>query len=106
MLNAIFVGICTLTVTLVSMLLIFHRQYEDGLFGRIALAMIAMAAVARFAHIVGGGLVNEMSPIAVLLWAGIALFFVRHAYRFMRWRTHGDHDWRNSRRMETGGKCL
>lgn len=104
MLIGLLVVFCALTVSMVSTLLVLHRDYEDGLLGRIGLSFMALAGSARAMHLLIHGLDMPSNPIAVLLWIGLALFMVRHLYRFMRWRRSGEYDWRGVDDTATCGK--
>lgn len=74
----------------VSIILVLHREYEDGLLGRIALAMIGIACFARFwagsESLITGDPVRLSFGMAALLYSGIALFLTRHSYRFMKYK--------------------
>lgn len=104
MTGALVVAAAALAVFLICLVLVLHPDYEDGLVGRIALATIALAALARFLAIAGGDWQMQFNSIAFLLWVGLALFLGRHLYRFLRWRRAGTHDWRETRCGEAPGK--
>ena len=82
MLPTMVLMVCTLPVGVVCIYLVLHREYEDGFIGRIGLALISIAAFARFATTLGGG-DFPITTIGLVLWIGVALFFVRHWYRFV-----------------------
>ena len=91
------IGVASLVVLIVSTLLVLHQDYEDGLIGRVGLALMAMAAMARFAGVLdavwhGHGIL--ISHVGIILWVGLAIFLTRHAYRFMSWRKTGKHEWK------------
>ena len=75
--------------------LIWHHRFDDGFFGRIA-----MAVAASFSFIIilveWSGVATYSAPPEMLfvLWA-IAFYMLRHAYRFYCWTKFGDGDWRN-----------
>jgi len=104
MTGAVIVAIAALFVFMICMILVLHPDYEDGLVGRICLAMMAMAALARFLAIVDDGWYMPFNSIAFLLWIGLAMFLARHLYRFLRWRKCGEHDWRPAGREAVTGK--
>ena len=86
--------VCASIVFAVCVVLVFHKDYEDGLIGRLALALIGIASLARIIGILESGFEVRLSPITITLWTGLAIFFGRHIYRFLRWRKDGAHDWR------------
>lgn len=102
--SALLVAPCALSVFLVCLSLVLHPDYEDGLIGRIALAAMAVAGITRFMDIVAAGAATPIAHIGVLLWIGLALFMMRHLYRFLRWRHSGEGDWRAARRSDVTGK--
>lgn len=82
---------------LITVLLIFSCEYEDGFFGRIALILISLSELI----IVIDGMFHEshyggILPTTLILQIGVALFFLRHAYRFIKWRTDGSYSWRKA----------
>ena len=98
------VFLSALVVMAVCIILVFHKQYEDGLIGRIALGFIAVCAFARIAGLLEGGIEAYVSAVGAVLWIALAAFFGRHLYRFMRWRLNGENEWRPTSRVETAGK--
>lgn len=77
-------------VLVVCTLLVLHRDYHAGLFGNAGLGLVAIAAAARLAGILEQGNEMHITPVAVLLWSGLALFLVRHALKFLqRWLHRG-----------------
>ena len=88
-------------VLAVCALLVFHKDYEDGLFGRLGLGLIGLASLARVLGIIEADYEAKFSNIAIVLWTGLALFLVRHAYRAL-WRK--GEGWRDTDSMLTGGK--
>lgn len=85
---------CAALIFAVCLVLVFHKDYEDGLIGRLALALIGITSLARVIGILENDFDVRFSPIAIGLWIGLALFFGRHLYRFLRWKRIGEHDWR------------
>lgn len=104
MVPAIVSTFCAVLVAAVCVILVLHKDYEDGLVGRISLSFIGVAGVARAMQLIASEFDRAVSPIGVLLWIGLAIFFARHLYRFLRWRRSGDGDWRKVRQVDTGGK--
>ena len=104
MMSAFIVSFCAAIVLVICVALIFHCHYEDGLFGRIGLIVMALASFARIAQVVEADFEIEVSRVGLALWAGLALFLGRHFYRFWRWRRQGDHAWRPADQVVMGGK--
>lgn len=102
--SALLVMPCALVVFLVCLALVLHSDYEDGLVGRLALAAMGLAGISRFIDIVNKAGEIPVAAVGVLLWMGLALFLMRHLYRFLRWRNSGEGDWRAARRSEVAGK--
>ena len=89
-------------IVIVSLLFVFHPDYESGLVGVIGLAMVSVAAVSRIDDLLDrADTLGEVrvSPRALLAWVGVALFFGQLAWRFLR-RTrahhHGRQHWRST----------
>ena len=87
-----------LIISLIAVFLICHDDYEDGIIGRAALIILALAN----AVIVGEWIVDrveyEMLPSTLLTQIGTALFLSRHCYRFIEFRNKGIHKWKPARR--------
>ena len=77
-----------------STFLVLHCAYEDGLFGRAALSMIAVASMVLLVHVVDQSATYAFLPETEMILVGVALFMARHVYRFMRWRISGEGSWR------------
>lgn len=90
------VAVCAAILGLISVVLVVHKKYEDGLIGKIALGVIIVMAIV----IAGGELAGAiLDPLAIdVLLAAIVAFFMRHTYRFFRWSTTGQGEWRCDRR--------
>jgi hypothetical protein len=88
-----FVAACATLVSLLCVFLVLHQQYEDGLFGRAALAGISISGFLRAATLTENSFDVDLSWITVLLWVSAALFFSRHTFRFIRWTKVGNHAW-------------
>lgn len=103
--TGIVVFISTVTLFTICMGLVLDRDYEDGLVGRVALSLIAIAAFSRASGIIDvwwQGETPVITNIGTMLWIGSALFFTRHAFRFVRWKRKGLHDWRTAHKPESG----
>jgi len=73
-----------LVIGCICVALVAHPQYEDGLLGRFALGAIALAELSVFwDSAFSGRYYNGMLNTTVVIQAGLALFFVRHFYRFI-----------------------
>ena len=93
-----------LVVGLCCFVLVFHCHYEDGLFGRLGLALMFVASFSRMAGIAEVDFDIEISKSGMVLWAGLALFLARHLYRFLSFRRNGKHAWREAESGALGGK--
>lgn len=86
-------------VTAVCVTLVLHQDYEDGLIGRVGLSLIALASMTRFlgaADALISGEYLHLSPVALTLWSGLAIFLARHLWRFMWFKRSGKYDWRTT----------
>jgi ABC-type transport system involved in cytochrome c biogenesis permease component len=105
MMTLIFLG--ALITGVITFILIFHQDYEDGLIGRAALAGISVAALTTVARIAFSWFEETAfyaSGTRVMLWCSLALFFARHLYRFQTWRHEGERHWRDASANATTGK--
>ena len=102
--SSLLAGLCAAIVAVICTVLVFHKDYEDGLLGRLGLAVMAIASLARLSHLVEHEFSRNVSPIGVMLWLGLAIFLGRHLYRFLRWRRSGEGDWRGADKAATCGK--
>ncbi len=111
MLTAWIVVVCALITSFIATVLVLHKDYEDGLFGRVALAFIALACAARAAQISIRVLTNwwegldrfiYVNPAHALLMLGLSMFMARHAYRFLRWHRCGANAWRSAASVTAG----
>ena len=74
--------------------LVWHHAYEDGLSGRLALGSMLLTSLAMMALIRDRAPIDDLVPAAVVFVASVALFMLRHAWRFWCWSRFGHHDWR------------
>ena len=89
-----------LIVCLISTFLVIHPKYEDGLVGRVSLLCISIGSlivVGEFAD----GVEYEVNPTTLTVQVGLAVFLLRHVYRFNKWVKHGSFDWRNHEASST-----
>ena len=91
--NVIVLLLASIT-SVIATVLVFHKDYEDGIIGRFALSLIAIAGVGRVVGIMESEFSYSVSPQGAMIWAGMAIFFSRHLYRFLRWKHHGTYEWR------------
>ena len=99
---AVFISSCIVLVSCIY--LVLHKDYEDGLIGRLALVLIIMASIGRSGKILEYEFHGSVSLIALLIWVGFSMFLIRHVYRFRRWRLDNSHDWRVASEKLTAGK--
>lgn len=85
-------------IALVAVFLICHCEYEDGVFGRLALVVLALSNGLVVADYTIDGTEYAVLPNTLMTQLGTALFLSRHCYRFMRWRKLGDYQWRPARK--------
>lgn len=84
-------GVCTI--------LVWHDEYEDGVFGRFALGVLALAELCvAWASWVDKSDYNGLLGTTYAIQVGIALFITRHLYRFLRNRITGEYDWRPAKK--------
>mgnify|MGYP001290541506 CR=1 FL=1 len=108
----IIIFLSTVLVLACAIILVFNKEYDDGVIGRLGLSLIGLAALARGMsilqhweeHAVSPSLISTGSSIALLLWSGIALFLIRHTYRFLRFQSNGEYAWTPLREQQSGGK--
>lgn len=80
-------------IFVIAIFLALSNKYEDGIIGNAALGGMALAAAAPlYESFVGSD--YEFLPTTALLYASLALFLIRHAWRFICWSSRGNHDWR------------
>lgn len=79
----------------VSLYLALCRNYDDGIIGHVALAGMALSSAAPLYEAYEGADYDFM-PTTALMYAAVAVFMARHAYRFNRWSKTGTGEWRDS----------
>lgn len=85
-------------ILLCAVFLVFHCQYEDGVIGRAALAVLALAELIVLMEWYHEGQAYEVLPTTYAVQIAVALFMLRHVYRFLRWRHSNAHRWRPARK--------
>lgn len=86
------------TVAVVAITLIASRYYHDGVFGRLGLSMIAVGAglgivlpdIIEFVE--GTYNYHRVSASGLCILVGLALFLMRHLYRFWRFCAHCEYN--------------
>lgn len=101
---SIICAICAALVLACCVTLVLDKDYEDGLFGRLGLALLAVGATARCLDFMVQLTDMRVSGAGTFVWMGLALFLCRHLYRFRRYRSSGEYDWRHADRRQLGGK--
>lgn len=81
-------------IAAVSVWLVWHDNYEDGLFGRLALGGMAFSSGVLVLLIYHEAFIYDLAPAAGVFAASVALFMLRHAYRFWRFCAYCEHAWR------------
>lgn len=77
--------LAAVVVMVACVVLATHQQYNTGIVGALGLGMMALAGAARVADAIQREGHIYVSPLAVLVWVGAALFLGRTAVRFL-WR--------------------
>lgn len=73
---------CMVALVIVPMIFVWHRIYEDGVFGRIGLSGIAFSASTYLLEWLWADSEYEMSWQLVLLVISFTLFLCWHLIRF------------------------
>ena len=94
----LFLGISAVLMCVITLFLVFDRQYEDGLFGRVALAAIFFAEFALAVDLFSGSSDIDLFKVIIIGQFGVTLFFIRHVYRFSMWRWFKKYAWRPASR--------
>ncbi len=79
-------------VAIEATILVYHKKYEDGFIGRIALVGLIISSLVFVVEGWEGRLISVLPQTASAACA-FALFFTRHLYRFLRWNYTGKHCW-------------
>lgn len=75
--------------------MILHPKYEDGLIGKLSLLCVlagSLVVVGEYAD----GVEYDVNQTTLAVQFGIAVFLLRHVYRFNKWVKHGSFDWRKN----------
>ena len=81
-------------ILFVSLYLALCHNYDDGIVGHIALAGMALSSAAPLYEAYEGA-DYDFVPTTALMYAAVAVFMARHAYRFHIYRRTGEGEWRN-----------
>ena len=87
------VNLALVIIALISLFLAWHPKYEDGFMGRLALGGLVLICVIILVG-EGRGIVHYTFALeiqCILLF--VALFLLRHCYRFVLWAYWGSHAW-------------
>ena len=76
-------------IALISGALVWCESYEDGLFGRAALGVMGLASLAMIPLIRERAPLEHMLPAASVFVAGVAVFMLRHAFRYWQFTRCG-----------------
>lgn len=76
-------------ISIICALLVWCESYEDGLFGRAALGVMALAGIAMIPLIRERAPLEHLLPAASVFVAGVAVFMVRHAFRYWQFTRCG-----------------
>jgi hypothetical protein len=74
-------AIAAIVIAAVCALLVFVRAYPDGLWGRVALVLMALASLLPLLEVFEG-VEHQVLPSTLVMHIGIALFLMRHWWRF------------------------
>lgn len=74
-----------------SSFLTLNKEYDDGVFGKAILITLILGAGVTIAYVVEDGFEPAQSTVVTLV--AIALFLLRHCYRFLRYRMDGKFSW-------------
>ena len=81
-------------IALVCTFLVWNENYEDGLIGRLALGSLAFSSAVMVALIYEQAPMSNMKPALGLFISSVALFMLRHAYRFYMWNKGKGFNWK------------
>lgn len=98
--------VCTVLIGLMSLLLVSHCKYEDGVIGRIGLVIVFIACLVIVGESING-VTYEVHPTTLAMQFGICAFLIRHVYRFLKWSRTGANDWRKDEttRIKSADVC-
>jgi len=89
--TAIIIMISAIILAIVAPFLALHREYEDGVCGKIALFCLTVAGMGKVALWVDGSYyLIAPTPISTFIWVGSAIFLLRHLFRFMLFTRRND----------------
>lgn len=82
-----------------TMFLSVNNKFNEGLVGVIAIGAIVLGATTVLLMQWTGHWHYEVTETVLLVLWGVALYLVRHTWRFYIWSRNGDSDWNKE------GKC-
>lgn len=74
-----------------SSYLTLNKEYDDGVFGKAILIALIFGAGITIAYVFEADF--EPAQSTVVLLVAVALFLLRHCYRFLRYRMQGQWSW-------------
>lgn len=86
-----------LAICLMSYYLIICEYYDDGIVGRLALAVLSLSAGVGFAQHLTGKVFFD--PVSEAIFGAVAVFELRHIYRIFRAKTDANHFWQVFQRI-------
>ena len=95
-----FYALLCFLVAAISVFLVFHCKYEDGIIGRFALAVLFFGNAIVFGEWFNG-VEYSVNPTTLTIQLGISLFLIRHVYRFLKWNKTGANDWRENEKVSS-----
>ena len=92
----LFLGTSAIIMCVITLFLVFHCDYEDGLVGRISLVSIFFSELVLSIDVFSDISSVDMTRVLLIAQFGVTLFFIRHVYRFSMWRWFKKYAWRPS----------
>jgi len=83
-------------IFVIAVTLVLHRDYDDGLIGKLALSGLVIATLGPLWEHFHAGIRYNLLQTTLLLYVSIALFLMRHVWRFNRYLKCGAFSWSSS----------
>ena len=95
------VAVFSTATAIIATMLILSKDYEDGVMGRLALALLAIAAyttIFRGVDWIIAGMPPRLPfvPVGALVWSGMGIFLIRHYFRWRKFTRTRPHPMRRS----------